>query len=793
MTFPSRFCSPYHLDYDEYFTIQEEQTENLSKDKDFGQEWHSKYNTSYIRYNISSKVENKKHIATSFHTAALTPKLSLMLNETDGNVTFVLPSDVDNTKILSQGFVDQSVELKLGLRFGSDGIPGASHSFLLMVHVMMLASDFPENVTSSYNKLTERLDMMNTLPSNIITVLNPVIHTNSQAVVTLTIVVACIVAFLEFGLFACILRYREHKVMQLSQWPLLATMTFVAALASLSTISAIPFSHTICLIHSVLVTLPVTMVGCILLAKVWRIYCILAPAMSIGSRLTQKHSADLSRMELFKNSFLKSVEDTLMESLRVLSEFNPFFCYKCLYKRETSCEELLPPSSPCLGINSYCCCRKKEQNDRSSSQTHAKRRFRNSISLSQVFWLTGVLMIPQLIMQICHLTVPQLRLYAVNVYDPAIGQGQCACVSLKSPPDTWIIPISDVSTSYGHSSNYIGGIISVLPYLVACLVAYFARKLPSLFNETSQIFRATGITILVYAIGFPLMALTSSGVDSSPDANLFIRMIMVHTTVLSPCYIIVVSKLRLIWSSQNIVVSQLLSSKRNVSMDHSTNSLEQSGETSIKFPKSKNVSSFNKHVNTLSIPATGLTKDVCKELQNDVEAVDRSDCPVWLPNKTVSFVDETLGNSLKSFGEEDVSHGEEQDRLEEILDSLPSNHMRASIDEAIPVSDDAKRRRFTTTDLIANEKSSDVRKKSEEPIRILLSEPLPGKFERNMLRMREVLVQVSNHYLTGVQVRKGELEDLCAHASKFGRICERVQIVEENAIANEEHYQPEKA
>ena len=59
--------------------------------------------------------------------------------------------------------------------------------------------------------------------------------------------------------------------------------------------------------------------------------------------------------------------------------------------------------------------------------------------------------------------------------------------------------------------------------------------------------------------------------------------------------------------------------------------------------------------------------------------------------------------------------------------------------------------------------------------------------------MREVLFKVSNHYFTGVQVRKGELENLCAHTSKFGRICKRLQIIEENAISNGEHYQPEKA
>jgi len=61
--------------------------------------------------------------------------------------------------------------------------------------------------------------------------------------------------------------------------------------------------------------------------------------------------------------------------------------------------------------------------------------------------------------------------------------------------------------------------------------------------------------------------------------------------------------------------------------------------------------------------------------------------------------------------------------------------------------------------------------------------------------MREVLpvVKVSNLYLMGVQVRQGEFEDLCAHASRFGRICERVQIIEENAIPDGEHYEPEKA
>ena len=296
--------------------------------------------------------------------------------------------------------------------------------------------------------------MANTAHNTLFEIKDPHLATNSEGFVIAAATVLSILAAIELFFFGSILYYRKHTVMQLSQCSLLAVMVAAATLATVFSFLIIPVNDLRCYLKDPLIFTPVTLVGVILLCRIWRVNSILAPAARIGNKGKKKNPFDL----------------ILMDILGLLSECNPMTCYRAVCVEGRKCTE----------INFHL----------SFFGRKGKNPFlRRSISIENVVWLIAVLMLPQVILQICNLAVPALKMHFGYEMNEPMTVGKCACLR----QDMW--------------SFYLGGVFALIPFIITLLLAFFTRDLPSLFNESNCIFSTARLIFVVLAVGMPLLVL----------------------------------------------------------------------------------------------------------------------------------------------------------------------------------------------------------------------------------------------------------------------------------------------
>lgn len=148
--------------------------------------------------------------------------------------------------------------------------------------------------------------------------------------------------------------------------------------------------------------------------------------------------------------------------------------------------------------------------------------------------------LPQLVFQICRLTLGP-SVYGVD-WHPDGSIGRCLC-----------------RTEGGFSVwGTLGYITLCLLMLTLMVQAYHTRSLPSLFNETKDIYDATVITVAIVSLGLGIAAVTN-GPSTSPDVYYLIWATINLSSTLNSTLRIVGPKLRMIWRGEHVVVSSLLS------------------------------------------------------------------------------------------------------------------------------------------------------------------------------------------------------------------------------------------
>lgn len=89
-------------------------------------------------------------------------------------------------------------------------------------------------------------------------------------------------AFLTLLVLVFIVYNRMHPVMKLSQWGMLTWLASCALISFIFVFTYLPTHEWHCRFSEFFEILPLTMIGAILVGRVWRIYVTLSPAMSIG-------------------------------------------------------------------------------------------------------------------------------------------------------------------------------------------------------------------------------------------------------------------------------------------------------------------------------------------------------------------------------------------------------------------------------------------------------------------------------------------------------------------------------
>ena len=139
----------------------------------------------------------------------------------------------------------------------------------------------------------QRLDVAQTIPDHIVQIRPPptILTVTTSAKIWLGIVIGLLSLFALYCL-GFILKHRSHDVMKLAQGSFLAAMAATCLVQTVFSFTFIP-RHAFCHMRGLLVRVPLTFLGAILVGRAWRTYSILNMANALGRPSISKGCLEL--------------------------------------------------------------------------------------------------------------------------------------------------------------------------------------------------------------------------------------------------------------------------------------------------------------------------------------------------------------------------------------------------------------------------------------------------------------------------------------------------------------------
>lgn len=434
---------------------------------------------------------------------------SVYIGEHEPNIFYTPFTKVQNaTELINQGFADSNGWFNHTVGLKALKIANRHRRrFITYAHAVVFLTDQASELSSNGTVpvlARQRYDMAIPMLSNTVVFKDPVTKMiTSPFKISMGILLAAIVLF-QCAVLAGTWYHRKHKVMQLSQAPLLIALLMACIMTSMASYLFMPAYNAFCYLQEPLVLTPLTLAATLLLSRLWRIQSILSSASIIGLRTKEK----------------SRVETSIMSSLEAIANLTPTIRFGCITKASSNGSSVASGSGRGRRVSS----------------------FRRIITKSQVLFMSFFLCLPQMVTQLVKLTVPSCKMYLASDVNESVDIGRTACTNDSN-----------------NISSYVGWTLMILPFVFTLVLAHFARHLPSLFNETHHIFSTARVVALVCAIGFPLFCL-SNNAETSPNLTSFVKIAIINSITMSICWFIVGIKLLLIHGGENIVVSNLLTS-----------------------------------------------------------------------------------------------------------------------------------------------------------------------------------------------------------------------------------------
>jgi hypothetical protein len=191
---------------------------------------------------------------------------------------------------------------------------------------------------------------------------------------------------------------------------------------------------------------------------------------------------------------------------------------------------------------------------------------RREVSAITMAWLVLACTAPQVVLQtLSWVLQPQDKGIEYNE-DQSIGRSIC---------------ISDATAS--RSLVRYSMLMLLLLVMTLLGMAHVSRKLPSLLNESAVIYETTLVSVLMMILSMGIQSITDNP-TTSPDVAYIINIVLVLSITLNATLRIMIPKLYLIWTGQQVLVSQLVS-------DHKQR-LHQSTDFTESSSRMYNVSGF---------------------------------------------------------------------------------------------------------------------------------------------------------------------------------------------------------
>ena len=356
-----------------------------------------------------------------------------------------------------------------------------------------------------------RLDIAQTVPSKVVYVSPPptIATVGSTTTITLAVVIGLAGSF-ALGCFLAIVRYRQHAIMRLAQGPFLAIMAAACCLQIVFSFSHLPLYDVFCRLRGPFVQLPISLVGAVLVGRVWRIYGTLSAVHKVGKASNNNDSTN-------KKPFLDTYFVGCLDGLARV----PFSLVSCCGSKNNS------------------------------KTSGARRSIRSAVTANETWCLIAMLMLPQVVLQIYSATMDD-HAQLVTELNELGNEGRIVCAN----GDTWVA--------------LTGTAFSCLLYLLAVIMAWLSRDLPFCFNEKDQIFHAATICAIITAMSIAVAQVIDDP-STSPSAVVLLQSIVSIGIALTVLVIMVWPKIHRAWKGQPVVMSHVLGSSFSKSSETTNN------------------------------------------------------------------------------------------------------------------------------------------------------------------------------------------------------------------------------
>jgi 7 transmembrane sweet-taste receptor of 3 GCPR len=305
----------------------------------------------------------------------------------------------------------------------------------------------------------ERIDVAKTLYGNVVEVRRPPTILRLTRSMELGVIMAIAVfGATALAMFAATVYHRNHPVMKIAQGSLLSALSLVATFQIAALYTILPLSDFACHVNDFAVLVPMTMLGSLLVGRMWRVYTTLSSVSTLG-RLSSKN--DPSDRDGRKSCC--SFNDNMLAILAFFADI------------------------PVRGF-------------RGGGRRSSLAGLRRTVTLQQTCSLVCFLTLPQLFYQVLMIFLSE-RSLRLDI-DSVEGIGREVC--------------SDRAARGG------GVVIAIVVYLLALWLAVLSRHLPSAFNEKEHIFLVSTTTATLTLVTLSLLGITdvpSSSPDVQVNAK----------------------------------------------------------------------------------------------------------------------------------------------------------------------------------------------------------------------------------------------------------------------------------
>lgn len=361
---------------------------------------------------------------------------------------------------------------------------------------------------SAFEHAIQWLEIGDAIPNNIVDVRpEPKIMVVSDAMIIGVIVTTGVFASFSLFLFGFILKHREHIVMKLAQWQFLLWMVGCCLVSNAFVFTYMPTRDWHCRYGDMLEFIPLTMIGCIMVGRSWRVYLTISAAVNIGIRRNSESKVKASRYYVRKYC---------VGMLTWVAQF--------------------PYNLRCGGA--------KEEAPRRSTG------FRSKVTAAETTRLILWVSLPQILLQVA----------GVIVYDRGV----------ETSFDQMMTEGSNLCSEGGSWIRRLGIVLCATAYATSVLLAWVSRDLPSAFNETDGIFQSATINTIVGMMAISLDQIATMS-RTSPNIVSFLWIATSLIVTSTSLGFIVMPKVMRVLSGEEIIISNLLNQGRisaHPSMEH---------------------------------------------------------------------------------------------------------------------------------------------------------------------------------------------------------------------------------